>query len=54
MQLSRELKIFSEFSSQFLKYASNFRNFEKKKMTVIAYVFPKLQTVKDIVRQMFK
>ena len=49
MQLSKRQKVFG----QFLKFASNFVHFIKK-MTVITYVFPKLQTVKDVVRQMSK
>ena len=37
-----------------MKSALNFKHFEKKGMTLIAYVFSKLLTVKDIVREIFK
>ena len=39
-QLSKKQLTFSEFFVSFLKSKSNFENFEKK-MTPIAYVFPK-------------
>ena len=52
MQLSKRQKLFFFFAT-FLKSASNFKHFDQK-MTIIAYVFPKLLTVKDMVRQMFK
>ena len=48
MQLSRKQKIVFEFFALFLKCTSNFEHLERK-MTLIAYVFPKLQTVKDVV-----
>ena len=35
-------------TSGFLKSASNVEHFEKK-MTFIAYIFPKLETVKEVV-----
>ena len=54
MQLWIKQKPFSKFFAPFLKFAFNFIYFEKKKMTLIAYVFPKLQTAKDMVRQMSK
>ena len=44
MQLSQKQKTFSCFFSPFLKARSNFEHFEKK-MTVIDFVFPKLQTI---------
>ena len=43
--LSQKQKIFSEFFSAFSESALNFQDFEKK-MTLIAYVFPKLRTTK--------
>ena len=53
MHLSQKQKIFSEFFSAFFKSASNFKHFHKK-MTLIAYVFPKLTTTKNVFRQMSK
>ena len=53
MHLSRKQKIFSQFFSAFFKYALNFEHFQQK-MTVIAYVFPKLPTTKNFLRQMSK
>ena len=46
-------KIFSEFFSEFFESALNFEHFQKK-MTLIAYVFPKLPTMKNVLRQMSK
>ena len=51
MHLSQKQKIFSEFFSAFLESALNFEHFQKK-MTLIAYVFPKLPTTKDVIREM--
>lgn len=45
-QWSKELKIFLQFFNTFLKSTFNFERF-KKKVSVIAYVFPKLKTTKD-------
>ena len=53
MHLSEKQKIFSEFFSSFFKSALNFEHFQKK-MTLIAYVFPKLTTTKNVLRQMSK
>ena len=53
MQLSKKLRTFCLFFRSSLKSASNFQDFEKK-MTLIAYIFSKLQTVKDMVRRMFR
>ena len=53
MHLSQKQKIFSEFFSAFLKSALNFEHFEKK-MSLIAYVFPKLPTTKNVLKQMSK
>ena len=49
MHLSRKQKTFSEFLCAFLKCTANFEHFQKK-MTLIAYEFPKLQTPKNVVR----
>ena len=53
MLLSKNRKIFSQCFAQFMESASNIKHFEKK-MTLAAYVFSKLQTVKSMVRQMSK
>ena len=47
MQLSKEQDVFYQFPSAFLKSRLNVEHFQKK-MTLIAYVFPKLQTAKDV------
>ena len=47
--LSQKQKIFSGVFSAFLEFALNFEHFQKK-MTLIAYVFPKLPTMKDVLR----
>ena len=49
MHLSQKHKIFSEFFSAFLESALNLEYFQKK-MTLMAYVFPKLPTTKDALR----
>ena len=51
MHLSQKQKIFSKFFSAFSKSALNFEHFQKK-MTLIPYVFPKLTTTKNVLRQM--
>ena len=53
MHLSQKQKIFSEFFSAFFESALNFEHFQKKR-TFIAYVFPKLPTTKNLLRQMSK
>ena len=53
MHLSQRQKIFSGYFSAFFESALNFEYF-RPKMTVIAYVFPKLPTTKNLLRQMFK
>ena len=53
IHLSQKQKIFSQFLSAFLKSALNSEHFQKK-MTLIAYVFPKLPTTKNVLRQMSK
>ena len=49
MHLSQKQNIFSEFFSAFFESILNFEHFQKK-MTLIAYVFPKLPTTKDMLR----
>ena len=53
MHLSQKQKIFSKFFSAFFKSALNSEHFQKK-MTLRAYVFPKLPTTKNVLRQMSK
>ena len=53
MHLSQKQKIFSRSFSAFLESALNFEHFQKT-MTLIAYVFPKLPTTKNVLRQMSK
>ena len=53
MHLSQKQKIFSRFLSEFFESALNFEHF-KQKRTFIAYVFPKLATTKNLLRQMSK
>ena len=49
MPLSQKEKRFSQLFFVFFKSAFNFEHFQKN-MTLIAYVFPKLETRKDVVR----
>ena len=49
MHLSQKQKLFSQYSDAFLKFTLNFEHF-RKKMTRIAYLFPKLRTRKNMVR----
>ena len=52
MQVSLKQKTFSEFFSPLLKSRLNFEHFptkKKKKMTLIAEVFPKLRAPKNTV-----
>ena len=51
MHLSQKEKIFSQFFSAFFESALNSEHFQKK-MTLIADVFPKLPTTKNVPRQM--
>ena len=53
MQLSEKQITFCNFLAGFLKFTFNFKFFEKK-MTLVPYVFPKVQTLKDLIRQMSK
>ena len=49
MHLSQKQNLFSEFFSAFFESALNFEHF-RKKMNLIAYVFSKLRTKKDVLR----
>ena len=49
MHLSQKQKVFSQLFAAFFESALNFEYFQKK-MTLIAYVFPKLPTTKDVLR----
>ena len=49
MLLSQKQNIFPQFFSSFFEFALIFEHFQKK-MTLIAYVFPKLPTTKDVLR----
>ena len=49
MLLSQKQNIFPQFFSSFFEFALNFEHFQKK-ITFIAYVFPKLPTTKDVLR----
>ena len=53
MHLCKKHKTFSEFFSAFFESALNFEHFQKN-CTFIAYVFPKLPTTKNLLRQMSK
>ena len=53
MHLSQKQKIFPQFCSAFFESTLNSEHFQKK-MTLIAYVFPKLPTTKILLRQMSK
>ena len=53
MHLSQKENIFSGFFAAFFESALNFEHIQKK-MTLIAYVFPKLPTTKNVLRQMSK
>ena len=53
MHLSQKQKIFTQFFSAFSESALNFEHFQKKRI-FIAYVFPKVPTTKNVLRQMSK
>ena len=53
MHFSQKEKIFSQFFSAFFGSALNSEHFQNK-MTLIAYVFPKIPTTKNVLRQMSK
>ena len=47
--LKKKRFFFSQFFSRIFESALKFEHFQKK-MTLIAYVFPKLPTTKDVLR----
>ena len=47
MQLSKKQKTFSGFFIAFLECAWNLEHFLKKKMSILAYLFPKLLMLKE-------
>ena len=49
MQFPRNKKKIPQFLAAFFKYRLNFEQFFKK-ITIIAYVFPKLQTLKNVIK----
>ena len=49
IHLSQKQNVFCHFFSAFFEFALNFKHLQKK-MTLIAYVFPKLPTTKDVLR----
>ena len=53
MHLCKKQKIFSQFFSAFSEPALNFEHFRKKRI-FIGYVFPKVPTTKNVLRQMSK
>ena len=53
MELSRKQKTLSEFFSSFFKSSFNLEHFQKE-MTLIADVFPKLRTLKNMIISMLK
>ena len=53
MHLSQKQKIFSQIFSAFSEPALNFEHFQKKRI-LVAYVFPKLPTTKNVLRQRCK
>ena len=53
MHLCKKQQIFSQFFFAFSESALNFEHFQKKRI-FIAYVFPKVPTTKNVLRQMSK
>ena len=53
MHLSEKQSILSQFIFAFFESALNFQNFQDN-MILIAYVFTKLPSTKDVLRQMSK
>ena len=53
IHLCKKQNIFSQFFSAFSESALNFEHFQKKRI-FIAYVFPKVPTTKNVLRQMSK
>ena len=54
MQLSQKQKTFSQIFVAFLNFRLNFKHFEKKKMSITAFVFPKLGTLKTFLDKCLK
>ena len=54
IQVYRKQKTFSEFFSALLKSNLKFEHFQKKKMSLIADLFPKVRSPKHLVRSMSK
>ena len=54
MQLSQKQKTFSQLSATFSKYSLNFKHFKKKKITLTAFVVPKLRTPKTWLEKSLK
>ena len=52
-KLSQKLKLVLDFFLAFSKCTLNFEHFQKN-MTLVAYLFPKLRTPKNVVRYMSK
>ena len=50
MQLQQKQKFFFQFAFSFLKSRLSFEYFQKKKMILIADLFPKLGTPKNVVK----
>ena len=48
MQLSEKIETFSQVCIAFFESPLNFKHFEKKKMSLMAQVFLKLLTPKDV------
>ena len=53
MQLSKKQKTFSDLFSAFLEFTLYIKHIENK-MSLRAYIFQKLQTAEEVVRQMSK
>ena len=49
MHLTKKEKLYYQFFSAFFESALNFEHFQKK-ITLIAYVFPKLPTTNDVLK----
>ena len=54
MQVYQKEKTLSQFFSAFLKSNLNFEHIQKRKMIVIADLYPELRTQKNLVRSMSK
>ena len=53
MHFSQKPNIFFQLLCAFFEFVLNFEHFQKK-TTLIAYVFPKLPTMKEVLRKMSK